>query len=237
VGFWPAASDGDDIILFEPGTRKEMARSYGLRQQIARREGRERPHLALADFVAPLDGPPDWIGGFCVTAGPEIEERAAEAKARQDDYEAIMIQALGDRLAEAFAERMHQRVRTEFWAYSPDEELTNEELIAEKYRGIRPAPGYPACPDHTEKWTLLGLLESERRCGVRLTDGCAMQPASSVSGWFFSHPDSHYFGVGRIERDQVEDYATRKGWTLEEAEHWLAANLAYDPLTLRQAAE
>ena len=237
VGFWPAASDGDDIVIFEPGSRQEMARTYGLRQQIARRKGRERPHLALADFIAPLDGPPDWIGGFCVTAGPEIEERVAEAKARQDDYEAIMIQALGDRLAEAFAERMHERVRTEFWGYAPDEQLTNEELIAEKYRGIRPAPGYPACPDHTEKWTLLSLLESERRAGVKLTDSCAMQPASSVSGWYFSHPNSEYFGVGRIERDQVEDYAARKGWTVEEAERWLASNLAYDPLALRQAAE
>ncbi|HLS68580.1 MAG TPA: methionine synthase [Kiloniellales bacterium] len=237
IGFWPAASDGDDIVLFEPGTRTEMTRTYGLRQQIARRKGRERPHLTLADFIAPLDGPADWIGGFCVTAGPEIEERVAEAKARQDDYEAIMIQALGDRLAEAFAERMHQRVRTEFWAYAPDEDLTNEELIQEKYRGIRPAPGYPACPDHTEKWTLLSLLETERRCGVELTDSCAMQPASSVSGWYFSHPDSQYFGVGRIERDQVEDYAQRKGWTVEETERWLASNLAYDPLALRQAAE
>jgi 5-methyltetrahydrofolate--homocysteine methyltransferase len=237
VGFWPAASAGDDIILFKPGTREEMTRCYGLRQQIARRKGRERPHLALADFVAPVGGPADWIGGFCVTAGPEIEERVAEAKARQDDYEAIMIQALGDRLAEAFAERMHQRVRTEFWGYAPEERLTNEELIAEKYRGIRPAPGYPACPDHTEKWTLLGLLDSEKLCGIRLTDSCAMQPASSVSGWYFSHPESQYFGVGRIERDQVEDYAARKGWAVEEAERWLASNLAYDPLALRQAAE
>ncbi|WP_438264100.1 methionine synthase [Aquibaculum sediminis] len=237
LGFWPAASDGDDIVLFDPESGEEMKRLYHLRQQIARREGRERPHLALSDFVAPLDGPPDWLGAFCVTSGPEIEKRVAEAKAREDDYEAIMIQALGDRLAEAFAERMHQRVRMEFWGYAPDEDLSNEDLVAEKYRGIRPAPGYPACPDHTEKRTLLPLLETEKRCGVTFTESCAMQPASTVSGWYFSHPESQYFGVGRIERDQVEDYARRKGWTVEEAERWLAPNLAYDPLALRQAAE
>jgi len=239
LGFWPAASEGDDILLFADAERqRELTRVFGLRQQIARREGRERPHLALADFVAPRGGPPDWLGGFCVTAGPEIEERVAAAKARQDDYEAILIQSLGDRFAEAFAERLHQRVRTEFWGYAPEEALSNAELIAEKYRGIRPAPGYPACPDHTEKRTLLPLLEAERRCGVRLTESCAMQPASSVSGWLFSHPESRYFGVGRIERDQVEDYAARKGWDLDEAERWLAPNLAYDPLAARrQAAE
>jgi 5-methyltetrahydrofolate--homocysteine methyltransferase len=189
-----------------------------------------RPNFALADFVAPKDtGIADHIGGFTVTAGDTVDAIAKRYEAANDDYNAILVKALADRLAEAFAERMHQRVRTDFWGYAPDEALTNEELIAEKYRGIRPAPGYPACPDHTEKRTLFDLLDAEKHTGVTLTEGWAMWPASSVSGFYFSHPEARYFGVGKIERDQVEDYARRKGMTLDEAERWLAPNLHYEP--------
>jgi 5-methyltetrahydrofolate--homocysteine methyltransferase len=229
IGFWPANAIGDDIELYADESRREvLARLPTLRQQMARDKG--RPNLALADFVAPREsGLADWLGGFAVTAGDEIERRAAAFKARNDDYSAILVQALGDRLAEAFAERMHERVRTEFWGYAPDEALANEDLIAERYRGIRPAPGYPACPDHTEKRTLFRLLEAGDRAGIRLTESCAMVPASSVSGWYFAHPDSRYFGLGRIGRDQAADYARRKGVSVEEVERWLAANLAYDP--------
>ena len=165
-----------------------------------------------------------------VNAGPEVEARAKALKANGDDYNAILLQALGDRLAEAFAEHLHARVRREFWGYAPDENLTNEELIAEKYRGIRPAPGYPACPDHTEKAKLFDLLEAEKRCGLRLTESFAMQPVSAVCGLYFAHPESRYFGVGRIGRDQVEDYAARKGVSPDTVEKWLASNLAYEPL-------
>ncbi len=186
--------------------------------------------MALADFVAPREsGRADYVGGFAVTAGIG-EEAVAERFARaNDDYSKILSQALADRLAEAFAERMHQRVRRELWAYAPDETLTSAELIAEKYRGIRPAPGYPAQPDHTEKATLFDLLDAEAATGIKLTESFAMWPASSVSGLYFSHPESHYFGVGRIERDQVEDYAARKSWTVAEAERWLAPILNYAP--------
>jgi len=235
VGFWPANADGDDIVVYADESRtRERARLYTLRQQIARTDSK-RHHVALADFIAPRDsGVADTIGGFAVTAGIG-EEAVVERFARaNDDYSKILSQALADRLAEAFAERMHQRVRTELWAYAPDEQLTNAELIAEKYRGIRPAPGYPAQPDHTEKATLFALLDAEKATGIKLTESFAMWPASSVSGLYFAHPDSHYFGVGRIERDQVEDYAARKGWTLAEAERWLAPILNYEPA--REAA-
>ena len=186
--------------------------------------------MALADFVAPVaSGLTDYIGGFAVTAGIG-EELVAERFARaNDDYSKILSQALADRLAEAFAERLHQRVRREFWGYAPDETLTPEELIREAYRGIRPAPGYPAQPDHTEKKTLFDLLDAEAATGIRLTESYAMWPGSSVSGLYFAHPDSHYFGVGRIEQDQVEDYARRKGWPVSEAERWLAPILNYEP--------
>ncbi len=178
------------------------------------------------------------IGAFTVTAGIGEDEVAERFKRANDDYSSIMVKALADRLAEAFAERLHQRVRRELWAYAPDEGLSNAELIAEKYRGIRPAPGYPAQPDHTEKETLFTLLESERRIGVKLTESFAMWPGAAVCGLYFSHPDSHYFGVGKIERDQVEDYARRKGWTVAEAQKWLAPILNYDPLAAaRTAAE
>jgi 5-methyltetrahydrofolate--homocysteine methyltransferase len=191
---------------------------------------RERENLALADFVAPTDaGVADYLGGFAVTAGIGIEEHVARFEADHDDYQAIMLKALADRLAEAIAERIHERVRRELWGYAADEELGNEALIAERYQGIRPAPGYPACPDHTEKATLFDLLEAEATAGISLTESFAMSPGASVSGWYFGHPEARYFGVGRIERDQVEDYARRKGWPVDEAERWLAANLNYEP--------
>jgi 5-methyltetrahydrofolate--homocysteine methyltransferase len=236
VGFWPANTETDDILVFADETRTEpFAILHTLRQQLPRREG--RANLALADFVAPrASGTPDYIGAFAVTAGIGEEGVAARFKAANDDYSAIMVKALADRLAEAFAERLHQRVRRELWAYAPDEALGNAELIAEQYRGIRPAPGYPAQPEHSEKATLFRLLDAEGRIGVRLTESYAMWPAASVSGLYFSHPESHYFGVGKIERDQVEDYAARKGWTVTEAERWLAPILNYDPQAAAHAA-
>ncbi len=234
IGFWPAASSGDDIILYKDETRKSVvAALHTLRQQLARE--RVMPDLALADFVATASGKPDYIGGFVVTAGIGEEVHAARFKADKDDYNAILLSALADRLAEAFAERMHQRVRKEFWAYAPDEALTKEKLIAEAYRGIRPAPGYPAQPDHTEKGTLFRLLDAEKNSGVKLTESFAMWPSSSVCGLYFSHPEARYFGVGKIERDQVEDYARRKDWTIQEAERWLGPLLNYDPRKIEAA--
>ena len=235
IGFWPANAVGDDIELYSDETRKEtIAKLHSLRQQM-RRDAKGRPNFALADFIAPKEsGLADHLGAFAVTAGAEVAAHAARFKAEQDDYRAILVQALGDRLAEAFAERLHERVRKEFWGYAPAEKLNNEDLIAERYRGIRPAPGYPACPDHSEKSTLFTLLNAEASAGIRLTESFAMTPASSVSGCYFSHPESSYFGLGRIGRDQVEDYAARKGITPEEVETWLGVNLAYDPA--RQAA-
>jgi len=229
AGFWPANRDGeDDIALFaDEGRSERLATLHTLRQQM-RRGRRGRPNLALADFVAP-PGTPDYVGAFAVTAGDGIEERARAFEAERDDYSAIMAKALGDRLAEAFAECLHERVRRELWGYAPAERLSNEELIAEAYRGIRPAPGYPACPDHTEKRTIFRLLEAEENAGMGLTESCAMTPAASVAGLYFAHPEARYFGVGRIDRDQVEDYARRKGMELAEAERWLAPNLAYEP--------
>jgi 5-methyltetrahydrofolate--homocysteine methyltransferase len=238
VGFWPANAEGDDILLFADEARAEpTAVLHTLRQQLTRREG--RANVALADFVAPrASGLADYVGGFMVTAGIGEDDIAERFKRANDDYSSIMVKALADRLAEAFAERLHQRVRKEFWAYAADENLTNAELIAERYCGIRPAPGYPAQPDHSEKATLFALLDGERRIGVRLTESFAMWPGASVCGLYFSHPDSRYFGVGKIERDQVEDYARRKGWTIAEAEKWLAPILNYDPLaSARTAAE
>jgi 5-methyltetrahydrofolate--homocysteine methyltransferase len=209
---------------------------HTLRQQLARREGRH--NIALADFVAPVDSRlQDYVGAFVVTAGIGEDVIADRFKHANDDYSSIMVKALADRLAEAFAERMHQRVRKEFWGYAEHEVLTSKDLIGESYRGIRPAPGYPAQPDHTEKATLFQMIDGER-IGVKLTESFAMWPGASVSGLYFSHPEAHYFGVGKIERDQVEDYAARKGWTLQEAERWLAPILNYDPLAAaRQAAE
>ena len=236
IGFWPANSEGDDILVFADEARhKPVATLHTLRQQLARREG--RANVALADFVAPrASGLADYIGAFAVTAGIGEDAVAERFKHANDDYSAIMAKALADRLAEALAERMHQRVRREFWAYAPDETLASGELIAERYRGIRPAPGYPAQPDHTEKETLFELLDGERAIGVKLTESFAMWPGASVCGLYFSHPESYYFGVGKIERDQVEDYAARKGLTLAEVERWLAPILNYDPLALAQTA-
>ncbi|HEX7112424.1 MAG TPA: methionine synthase [Mizugakiibacter sp.] len=229
IGFWPANAVGDDVEIYADAARRErLAIAHFLRQQVEKPA--ERPDFCLADFVAPKDGGAgDWIGGFAVTAGIGIEAHLERFQREHDDYSAILLKALADRLAEAFAERMHQRVRTEFWGYAPDEALDNAALIAERYRGIRPAPGYPACPEHTEKRTLFRLLDATRNAGVELTEGCAMYPAASVSGWYFAHPDSQYFVVGRLGKEQVEDYARRKGWTLAEAEHWLASWLDYDP--------
>ena len=237
VGFWPAASDEDDIILYADEERRErLATLHTLRQQMARAS--DRGNAALADFVAPVSaGVADYVGGFAVSTGfgeDAVAERFARAN---DDYSKILSQSLADRLAEAFAEALHAKVRRELWGYAPNETLGTAEMIAEAYQGIRPAPGYPAQPDHTEKRTLFRLLDAENAIGIRLTESCAMWPASSVSGLYFARPESHYFGVGKIERDQIEDYAARKGWPVEEAERWLAPILAYDPLRMRQAAE
>jgi len=237
IGFWPANAVGDDIRLYTGESRQEkLATFHGLRQQLSKRDG--KPNMCLSDFVAPEGVAPDYIGAFAVTAGAE-EERISERFARDnDDYRSIMVKALADRFAEAFAERMHQLVRKEFWGYAPDETFSNDELIREEYQGIRPAPGYPAQPDHTEKETLFRLLEAERRVGVKLTESYAMWPGSSVSGLYFSHPEAYYFGVAKVERDQVEDYAERKSMTIEEVERWLAPILNYDTSAYRlQAAE
>jgi 5-methyltetrahydrofolate--homocysteine methyltransferase len=227
VGFWPAAStEDDDIVVWaDDGRTTELARLHTLRQQVARKDG--RADLALADFVAPIStAAPDHIGAFAVTAGHGLAEARARFEAAHDDYSAILLTALADRLAEAFAERLHERVRRELWGYAADEALDNDGLIAESYQGIRPAPGYPACPDHTEKTTLFRLLEAESRAGIELTESMAMLPAASVSGLYLWHPQARYFGVGRIDRDQLEDYARRKGWSSVDAERWLAPNLA-----------
>ncbi|GLQ89337.1 methionine synthase [Dyella flagellata] len=227
IGFWSANSIGDDVEI-QLGEGGKTRRLHHLRQQAEKPA--ERPDFCLADFIAPKEADKqDWIGAFAVTAGIGIEAHIARFEADHDDYSAILLKALADRLAEAFAERMHERVRREYWAYQPDESLDNQALIDEQYRGIRPAPGYPACPDHTEKATLFELLDATRKAGIELTDGFAMYPTAAVSGWYFSHPHSQYFVVGRITREQVEDYAKRKGWTREEAERWLAPNLDYDP--------
>ncbi|HEX2216068.1 MAG TPA: methionine synthase, partial [Xanthobacteraceae bacterium] len=229
IGFWPANAVGDDIVLFSDEQRSEQAAVlHSLRQQLVRRE--DRANVALADFVAPRDsGLADYVGGFAVTAGIGEDEIANRFKRANDDYSSILVKALADRLAEALAERMHERVRKEFWGYAGDEAMPPAALIAEKYRGIRPAPGYPAQPDHTEKAALFSLLASEEKIGMKLTESFAMWPGASVCGLYFSHPESHYFGVGKIERDQVQDYARRKGWSIEEAEKWLAPILNYTP--------
>jgi 5-methyltetrahydrofolate--homocysteine methyltransferase len=236
IGFWPANAVGDDIRLYTGESRTEqLATFYGLRQQLSKRDG--KPNICLSDFVAPVEsGQPDWVGAFVVTSGIEEVRIAERFERANDDYRSIMVKALADRLAEAFAERMHERVRKEFWGYASDENLTNEGLIGEEYQGIRPAPGYPAQPDHTEKATLFSLLEAERRIGVTLTESYAMWPGSSVSGLYLSHPDAYYFGVAKVERDQVEDYASRKGMSIPEVERWLSPILNYDPASYRAMA-
>jgi len=238
IGFWPANAVGDDIELYEDEDRKaHLAKMHTLRQQIARDPKRDRAHTALSDFIAPKEtGLADYIGTFAVTAGLGDEEALEAHFAKTDDYGRIMFKALADRLAEAFAERMHQRVRTEFWGYASDERLTNEKLINEDYVGIRPAPGYPAQPDHTEKATLWSLMDVAKQTGISLTESYAMWPGASVSGVYFANPEAHYFGVAKVERDQVEDYANRKGWSIEETERWLAPVLNYDPASMNRKA-
>ncbi|MGO4854159.1 methionine synthase [Phaeovulum sp. W22_SRMD_FR3] len=228
VGFWPANAVGDDIRLFTGEDREhDLATLHTLRQQVTKRDG--RPNVALSDFVAPL-GQPDYVGGFVVTAGIEEQAIAERFERANDDYSAILVKALADRFAEAFAERMHELVRRELWGYGADETFAPEELAAEPYKGIRPAPGYPAQPDHTEKTTLFRLLDAEATTGVKLTEGMAMWPGSSVSGLYIGHPESYYFGVAKVERDQAVDYAARKGMSLTEAERWLAPILNYVPV-------
>ena len=226
VGLWPARREGDDVIVYTDESRKtEAGRFYGLRQQL-RKEG-DKPHYNICDFISATK--PDWIGGFAVTAGSAEGEIAERFRKANDDYSEILFKALADRFAEAFAEYLHARVRREIWGYAPDEALTTDDMIAEAYEGIRPAPGYPAQPDHTEKDALFRLLEAPQRTGIELTESRAMNPAASVSGMYLAHPDSVYFAVGRIALDQVEDYARRKGWSIEEAEKALAPILGYDP--------
>ncbi|MHA0287779.1 methionine synthase [Mycobacterium sp. C3-094] len=229
IGFFPANAVGDDVEVYTDESRDEVLTTLrNLRQQGEHRDG--VPNRSLGDFIAPKDtGLADHIGAFAVTAGLGSGDKIAEFKKANDDYSAILLESLADRLAEAFAERMHERVRKEFWGYQPDEHLDNQELIGEKYVGIRPAPGYPACPEHTEKVTLFDLLDVTKRTGIELTESMAMWPGAAVSGWYFSHPQSQYFVIGRLAQDQVADYARRKGWTLPEAERWLAPNLGYNP--------
>ncbi|WP_343313388.1 methionine synthase [Brucella sp. BE17] len=236
IGFWPANAVGDDIKLFTDESRsEELATFFTLRQQLSKRDG--RPNVAMSDFVAPeASGKKDYVGGFVVTAGIGEIAIAERFERANDDYSSILVKALADRFAEAFAELMHHRVRKEFWGYAPEEDLSNDDLIHEKYAGIRPAPGYPAQPDHTEKATLFRLLDATNTTGVELTEGFAMWPGSSVSGLYIGHPDSYYFGVAKVERDQVEDYASRKGMSLMEVERWLAPILNYIPSDVNEEA-
>ena len=237
IGLWPAGAVGDDIRVFtDEGRNKELATFYTLRQQLSKRDG--RPNVALGDFVAPIEsGIEDYMGAFVVTAGIEEIAIAERFERANDDYSSILVKALADRFAEAFAELMHERVRKEFWGYTPDEALAPEELIGEPYRGIRPAPGYPAQPDHTEKETLFRILDAEAKINVRLTESFAMWPGSSVSGIYLAHPESYYFGVAKVERDQVEDYSERKQMPVEQVERWLGPILNYVPAPRVQAAE
>jgi 5-methyltetrahydrofolate--homocysteine methyltransferase len=227
-GFWPANSLGDDIVLYTDESRtKELTRFHMLRQQWERKG--IKAFYSLADFIAPVEsGREDYLGAFAVTAGIGAEDLVRKYEAQHDDPNAILAKALADRLAEAFAECLHRQARAD-WGYGRDEHLSNDDLISERYRGIRPAPGYPACPDHTEKRILFDLLSAEQNAGIRLTENFAMLPAASVSGLYFAHPEARYFSVDRITRDQVEDYARRKSMSLSEVERWLSPNLGYDP--------
>jgi 5-methyltetrahydrofolate--homocysteine methyltransferase len=227
-GLFPANAVGDDVELYTDETRTTVLTRFHFLRQQANREGNE-PCRSLADFVAPKEtGLPDHIGAFAVTGGIGLKELCDGFRARNDDYNAIMAEALGDRLAEAFAECLHKRVRDE-WGYGREEKLSNEDMIHEKYRGVRPAPGYPACPDHTEKAEIWQLLNVQESTGIELTESYAMWPGSSVSGLYFAHPESRYFTLGKIGRDQVEDYHVRKGMSEAEVERWLGPNLNYDP--------
>ncbi len=226
IGLFPANATGDDTVTVTALDGAQVPLEF-LRQQVKKAPG--QPNISLADFIAPAStGKQDYIGGFAVTAGEGIEKWLEQFKKEHDDYSSITLKALADRLAEAFTELLHERVRKEFWGYATDEHLTNDQLIKEEYLGIRPAPGYPACPEHTEKYKLFDLLNATEATGITLTESLAMYPAASVSGWYFANPQSKYFGLGKIEKDQVEDYAVRKGWPLEEAERWLRQNLEYD---------
>ncbi|HTB06382.1 MAG TPA: vitamin B12 dependent-methionine synthase activation domain-containing protein, partial [Bacteroidia bacterium] len=228
IGFYPANTVGDDDIeLYTDDTRKHIKTVlHSLRQQTKKAEGQD--NVALADFIAPKEsGRADYVGGFAVTAGIGIEKWIEKFEKDHDDYSSIMIKAIADRLAEAFAELLHAKVRKEIWAYVPDENLSNEQLIKEEYIGIRPAPGYPASPDHTEKTLHFNLLEVENNAGIQLTESMAMFPTAAVSGLYFAHPGSHYFALGKINKEQVEDYARRKGMSIEETEKWLRPNLSY----------
>jgi len=229
VGLFPANSKGDDIEVYTDESRSTVLLTlHTLRQQQEKRA--DEAHLALADFIASSEsGLRDYIGGFAVTAGLGIEKVLKQFALEQDDYHRIMTQALADRLAEAFAEMLHERVRRDLWGYAPSESFTSEELLAEQYQGIRPAPGYPACPDHTEKAELFSLLHAETNTGITLTETFAMNPAASVSGFYFAHPSAKYFVLGKIGKDQVEDYAGRKGIDVREIEQWLAPVLNYEP--------
>jgi 5-methyltetrahydrofolate--homocysteine methyltransferase len=226
LGLFPARGVGDDIeVLTEEGDWRTL---HGLRQQFEKKDG--KPNACLSDFVAPQDsGLSDYLGAFVVTAGLGLDELCASLEEDHDDYSSIMAKALADRLAEAFAERLHEHVRQDLWGHEVGDGQANADLIAERYCGIRPAPGYPACPDHTEKGTLFALLDAERHTGVTLTESFAMLPTASVSGWYFAHPEARYFGVGRIGKDQVTDYAERKGISIEDAERWLRPSLGYEP--------
>jgi 5-methyltetrahydrofolate--homocysteine methyltransferase len=229
VAFYRAnRTDREDVKLFkDDAAEQSFATLHFLRQQ--NKKAQNLPNFSLADFIAPADsGKPDYIGMFAVTAGVGLGKLIEKYKAAHDDYSEILAKALADRLAEAFAECLHERVRKEFWGYAKEEQLGNDQLIAEKYQGIRPAPGYPACPDHTEKRTIFEILEAEKEAGIKLTESCAMYPAAAVSGYYFSHPESKYFGLGKIEKDQVEEYAERKGMKVEEVERWLSPNLSYN---------
>jgi 5-methyltetrahydrofolate--homocysteine methyltransferase len=228
IAFYPAeATDSDDVLVFKNEEKTEkLTTLHFLRQQ--NKKAKDLPNFCLSDLIAPsISRKKDYIGMFAVTTGGGIESLIDEYKAQQDDYNEIMVKALADRLAEAFAELMHEKVRREYWGYAKGESLTTDDLIKEEYIGIRPAPGYPACPDHTEKDTIFNLLDAEREVGIKLTESFAMYPASSVSGYYFANPESKYFGLGKIEKDQVVEYAQRKEKTVEEIEKWLSPNLAY----------
>jgi 5-methyltetrahydrofolate--homocysteine methyltransferase len=229
AGIWPANSVGDDIEVYKDESRQEVLGTFHtLRQQSKKAPG--VAYVGNSDFIAPKEsGIADWIGAFAVTTGHGVEERAKQFEEAGDDYSAIMCKAMGDRLAEAFAEKLHEVVRKETWGYAAAEQLSNEELIKEKYDGVRPAAGYPACPDHTEKPEIFRLLDAEKHTGIQLTEGMAMYPTAAVSGWYFAHPRSKYFGVGRVAKDQIEDLARRKGKETAWMERWLGGNLGYTP--------
>ena len=229
ISFWPANSNKDDIEIYKDESRKEVCSVlYTLRQQMSKGSG--KANLALSDFIGPKDKKiRDYIGAFAVTAGIDMEKKSSEFKKNNDDYGSIMLSAICDRFAEAFAERLHERVRKEFWGYAEDEKLNSQDLISEQYQGIRPAPGYPACTDHSEKSSLFQLLDVEKNTEIKLTENFAMWPAASICGYYFSHPKSSYFGVGKLNKDQVSDYATRKQKSLKYVERWLQPNLNYDP--------